>query len=300
MKRLAATLFVGFWGSVKGLVGFALVLGFVAWGPVVLNSVANRGTLDFDAFVPRSSVSVSQSGGLKVEGTPGQQAVVRTALDDLVWPVDTSGFTVVVTSPRNLPVGAAGMYVFPDNVIDISSSVVGDPDPQGAVHVLAHEMGHMFDSVYLDDAGRAEFLRLRGFPPDTDWRGDNAEWAARPQEDFAEVYAAFDAPSSGVPIATNAGRLNNAGAIRALIARYQTSGVRRTSLQLGTIAAVTRQTADMVQTDPAVSRGMILLAVVCAVFGATESIEDIPFKSRRRLRRVAARVVRRELHHHVA
>jgi hypothetical protein len=288
MKRLVTTLSAGIRGAVEGLFTFGLALALAASAAVALTSLANRGTIDLDAFIPRSVVSPSQATGLQVQGTPDQQAAVRRAFDDIVWPVDPSGFTIVVTSPANLPPNAAGTYLFPDNVISLSEDVVNDPSRQVLTQVLAHEVGHMFDCVYLDDSARAEFLALRGFPAGTDWRSESSDWASRPSEDFAEVYAAFAAPSSGMPIATNVGRTSNPEQIKALITRYQPSPERRTSVRADTALSFARETMGAMGTDPMVLQWLLVLAVLWATFGAARAIGDIPYRAR--ARRAPARI----------
>jgi hypothetical protein len=169
-----------------------------------------------------------QVAGLQIEGTPDQQETIRQALDSIAWPVDSAGLTIVVTSPGNLPPNAAATYLYPGNVISLNSDVVNDPARQPLAKVLAHEIGHMFDCGYLDQDGRDEYLSLRGFPAGTDWRSEDSDWALRPSEDFAEVFAAFATPASRIPIATDIGRTSNPERIGALIARYQPSPEQRT------------------------------------------------------------------------
>lgn len=79
------------------------------------------------------------------------------------------------------------------------------------VRTILHEYGHVADEEWLDDAGRAEFAALRGFDPDTPWRGLGGhrieEWQGSPSEDFAEAIVAFwsagqwDVRTDGGPLA---------------------------------------------------------------------------------------------------
>jgi Zn-dependent protease with chaperone function len=290
MKRVANTFIAAVGGAFEGLFTFGLALILAASAAVALTSLANRGTIDLDAFIPRSVVSPTQATGLQIDGTPEQQAAVKQAFDDIVWPVDPSGFTIVVTSPSNLPPNAAGTYLFPDNVISLSSDVVNDPSRQVLVQVLAHEVGHMFDCVYLDDAARSQFLALRGFPVGTDWRSEDSDWAQRPSEDFAEVYAAFAAPSSGMPIATNIGRTNNPERIEALITQYQPTAERSKSVRADTALSFARETMGAMGNDPMVLQWLLALAILWAVFGAARAIGDLPYRTRLRRARVSAQV----------
>lgn len=62
------------------------------------------------------------------------------------------------------------------------------------VRTILHEYGHVVDAERLDDAARAEYLRLAGYPDGTEWRDPEArridDWARQPAEDFAEVMVA--------------------------------------------------------------------------------------------------------------
>lgn len=282
MKRLVDTVVAGVYGAVEGLFTFGVALVLAASLGLGLTSLMNRGMIDLDAFIPRSVASESQAGGLQVEGTPEQRAAVREAFDDLVWPVDTSGFSVVVTDASNLPSYVAGTYTFPDNVITLSDDVVDASVRQPLSQVLAHEVGHMFDCVYLDAQGRAEFMAMRGFPLDTDWQSEKSQWADRPCEDFAEVYAAFASPSSGVPIATNIGKSRNPQKEKELIERYQPGPARRSSMRADAALSFARETVASMQTDPLVVEGLIVAAVLWTTLGASRAICAIPYRARAR------------------
>jgi hypothetical protein len=62
------------------------------------------------------------------------------------------------------------------------------------VRTILHEYGHVVDAERLDDADRAQYLVLAGYPADTPWRDPEArridDWARQPAEDFAEVFVA--------------------------------------------------------------------------------------------------------------
>jgi hypothetical protein len=88
-------------------------------------------------------------------------------------------------------------------------------------------VGHMFDYLYLDDAARREYLSLRGFPAGADWPGSGGDWASRPIEDFAEVYAALATAPSQLPIATDAGRTGDHQRIKELIALHEPGAAER-------------------------------------------------------------------------
>ena len=289
------TIAAGLWGAFRQLLIFALGLTLIVSAPFALTRLAQRGVIDLNAIVPRSAAPLSQSVSFCIESTARQKAAARQALDDLVWPVDTSGIKVVVTNPRNLPQDSAGMYVFPDNTIYVSQYVLeADPSGHRFGHVVAHEIGHMFDRIYLDAEGRQEFSQLRGFARGTSWQDGSTPWGDRPAEDFAEVYAAFDGPSSRVPIQTNRGDVSHASEIRALIERYQPGpNEPTTSLRVATALTLAREASVSMQTDPDVSLVLVGVATVAAIVGAVYSIEEAPYKARQRQLR-AARV---HIHH---
>lgn len=266
----------GFEGAIKGLLALGIAFTIVTSAPAVLVNITNRGTIDLDTFVPRTAVSSPQSGKLQVEGTASERAAVRHALDDLVYPVDTSGFKVVVTTAENLPENAAGMYIYPENVIYLHEDVVRDPRRQGLSHVLAHEIGHMFDMVYMDESARVEFLKMRSFPPGTSWRSSDADWASRPEEDFAEVFAVLDAPSAGTPVQTDAGRIKNIAQARRLVERFQPGPSRTTKrLQVATMLSLARTAANDMRTEPQMLPVMFILMLVVATVSAVQSMEEM-------------------------
>lgn len=64
-------------------------------------------------------------------------------------------------------------------------------------HVVAHEMGHAWDSFHLTNALRADYLAARGLPAGTPWFGCNeCQDFATPAGDFAETYAQWQRGSS--------------------------------------------------------------------------------------------------------
>ena len=223
----ANTHIAGIGRVVEGLFTFGLAVIVVALAMSVLSSLAGGSVIELRDFIPRSVISPTRGSELQVWGTAEQQAAVQQAFDDLDQPVDPSEFQVVVTDPRNLPPNAEGSYLFPDNIICLNSELVNDGGRQRLDQTLAHEVGHLFDCLYLDDGARAEYLCLRGFPAGTDWRSEDCDWTERPSEDFAEVYAAFAAASSGVQIATDRGRTKDQKRIEALIARCRPGAAAR-------------------------------------------------------------------------
>jgi hypothetical protein len=57
-------------------------------------------------------------------------------------------------------------------------------------HVVAHELGHAYDTAHLDAATRAAWQAARGIPASSNWYGcSGCTDFATPAGDFAEVYA---------------------------------------------------------------------------------------------------------------
>jgi hypothetical protein len=64
-------------------------------------------------------------------------------------------------------------------------------------HVVAHELGHAWDSLHMTDALRADYLAARGIPAGTPWFGCNGcQDFATPAGDFAETYAQWQRSAS--------------------------------------------------------------------------------------------------------
>ena len=77
-------------------------------------------------------------------------------------------------------------------------------------HVVAHELGHAWDSLHMTEELRTRYLAARGIKAGTPWFGcDKCQDFATPAGDFAETYAqwqrgASDSRSTIAPPATQA------------------------------------------------------------------------------------------------
>lgn len=273
MSKVARTVVAGVSGAVQGVVLFAIACALVAMVPPVVISLANRGTVDLDAFLPPASPTSSSSAQVKIIGTPEEQAAIRKVLDQLVWPVDPTSFSVKVVPPQSLAPDDMGMYVYPESAILVDSAVVNDPGRQNLTHIMAHEIGHMVDFRYLDDETRAEFMRVRGFSQTADWRGAGAAWEAQPQEDFAEVYAALAAPHSLWPIQTVGGRVEDPAAMHALLERFQ-SGPSRPSGSVNVASVMSRAdaVAEIVKGDQVVLPMLVAFAALYITVCSTRAM----------------------------
>ena len=283
MRSFVRTAVVGLAGAIEGLIALAIgvvLLTLVAFG---LTDIASGGDFSFTSLVPRAQAAASNADELVVEGSPEAQAAVRHAFSTLKYPIDTSGFKVVVTDPKNLAADTCGLYVGPQNIIYVSSDEVVSADGVALSHVLAHEIGHMIDATYFDETSRREFMRLRGFAAGTSWADPTADWNMRPSEDFAEVYAALDTPNSPFPIATYAGPLTNAASLQALIESRRPDPYTKTMpLKLATQLNIAWNGQDSVRTNP------ILVVLACVILflatgtGAANSVSCAEEKIRPR------------------
>ena len=170
MRRALRTLFAGFGGALKGLLALGVTFAIMAVPANGRGQHRRTAAPSMSAaFLPRRPVSASRTETVDIEGSREECDAVREALGSLVLSVRSSTLKIIVTAPHEPAAGAAGTYTFPDNVIHISRAVVRDPVDEGLSHVLAHEMGHMLDSLYLDVSSRREFTAVRGGDPDLDW-----------------------------------------------------------------------------------------------------------------------------------
>ena len=276
MWSVVGTLTAGFVGATRGLIAAAVLSAGVAVAPTAAVSLASRFTVETDNLVAHSATVRSRSMTISVEGLPEERAAVQKALDDLVWPVRSVGLKVVVCADEDLPPDAAATYDPNERVIRIAERIVAAPVGQGLSHVLAHEIGHAVDDDFLDESERAEFSEIRGHDAGQSWDGAGVAWEDSPREDFAEVYAVLVAPSSQVPIRTNAGRIENDEDMKELLRRYQmgmpdTSGPARDL----SLLQMTKTLARDYSSQP---YALLLILVIGAVCSTTEAVHWMRLK----------------------
>lgn len=295
MWSIVGTLAAGLLGATRGLIAAAVLCATVVVSPTVAVSLASRRTVEMEASSTRSGMEGPRSTTISVEGLPEERVVVREALNDLVWPVRSVGLRVVVCAEEDLPPQTAATYDPNEHVIRISERIVADPVGQGLSHVLAHEIGHAVDGDYLDESERAEFSGIRGHDPLQSWDGSGVAWEDSPREDFAEVYATLGAPSSRVPIQTNAGLIEDHEHMEELVRGYQ-RGVPRTSSPTHelTLPRLTSTFSRDYSTQPYALLLILVIAALCSAAGAVHSMRQ----SVRRAHARAKRVVTRHVRHH--
>lgn len=141
---------------------------------------ANVGT----ATQIRNSVDVV-GGHREVE--LGRAALATLRLD---WETLYPGWTIAFLPARST---LLGMTLVRERRVEIYLRL--DRPVHGTAHDIAHELGHVTDVVYNDDASRARYLELRHLPAETAW------WTCSgcrdlqvPAGDFAETFAIAAAP----------------------------------------------------------------------------------------------------------
>jgi hypothetical protein len=126
-------------------------------------------------------------------GTGWQQRRGAAALASLQHPT-AAGVTISF-----LPGGGAlkGMTYYDRHHVDVFVASCSRESAELLRHVVAHEMGHAWDSVHMTDDLRAQYLAARGIPAGTPWFGCNAcQDFATPAGDFAETYAQWQRGAS--------------------------------------------------------------------------------------------------------
>lgn len=117
----------------------------------------------------------------------GRAALATLRLD---WETLFPGWTISFLPAKST---LLGMTLVRERRVEIYVRV--DRAVQGTAHDIAHELGHVTDVMYNDDAARARYLELRHLAADTSW------WTCSgcrdlqvPAGDFAETFAAVAAP----------------------------------------------------------------------------------------------------------
>ncbi|WP_084072934.1 hypothetical protein [Demequina sp. NBRC 110052] len=130
--------------------------------------------------------------------------VAQTALDEVLAGTGAAttfpDWTFVVGSQMS---GVGGTTDAERRIVTINAT----PGRTHEEYVLTvrHEIGHVIDVEAMDDALRAEYLAIRGLPPDTRWSrgaGEHPTGDARwhyGEEDFAELVATLMSGGSHVP-----------------------------------------------------------------------------------------------------
>ena len=109
------------------------------------------------------------------------------ALASLRSGAERTGFTVQFAPARK---GYLGLTHLQQRVVEVFVRPCGSQSDELLRHVIAHELGHAYDTTHGNAAVRAAWQAARGIPASTPWYGcSGCTDFATPAGDFAEVYA---------------------------------------------------------------------------------------------------------------
>lgn len=161
--------------------------------PAAAPSRVPRSVVTVAALPAVAAVSAVTSTDASCSGDGWRERRGQAALASLQHPVPAG------VSLTFLPGGGAlkGMTYYDRHHVDIYVGSCAAESTTLLRHVVAHEMGHAWDSLHLTDALRADYLAARGIPAGTPWFGCNqCQDFATPAGDFAETYAQWQRGSS--------------------------------------------------------------------------------------------------------
>jgi len=111
------------------------------------------------------------------------------------------GQAAVASLLHQIPAGASlaflpgrgalkGMTFYDQHRVEVYVGACGRESDALLRHVVAHELGHAWDSLHMTADLRARYLEARGIPAGTPWFGcDRCQDFGTPAGDFAETYA---------------------------------------------------------------------------------------------------------------
>jgi hypothetical protein len=126
-------------------------------------------------------------------GEGWQQRRGENALRSLQHPVP-AGVTVAFLPGRG---ALKGMTYYDRHHVDVFVQSCASESDSLLRHVVAHEMGHAWDSLHMTADLRAAYLEARGIAAGTPWFGcSECQDFATPAGDFAETYAQWQRGAS--------------------------------------------------------------------------------------------------------
>ena len=127
-------------------------------------------------------------------GDGWQQRRGQAALASLKGGAERTGFRVEFKPARK---GYLGLTHLKERRIEMFVRACGTQSDELLRHVMAHELGHAYDTTRNNDAVRRAWMAARGIPASTPWYGcSGCTDFATPAGDFAEVYAQWARGSS--------------------------------------------------------------------------------------------------------
>ena len=141
-----------------------------------------------DASVSRAAVvPVTVATDDLCSGDGWEQRRGEAALASLSTGAERTGFQVTFAPARS---GYMGLTHLQEQRIDMYVRSCAKQSDDLLRHVMAHELGHAWDTTHLTDSRRSAYQAARGIPAPTDWYGcSGCTDFATPAGDFAEVYA---------------------------------------------------------------------------------------------------------------
>ena len=147
----------------------------------VARAVAAAETAAADARA-RAAASLCSGSGSGWQDRRGQ-----AALGSLRGGAERTGFRVDFAAGRT---GHLGLTHLDERRIEVFVRSCDAQPVELLRHVVAHELGHAWDTTRMSTTSRAAWQRARGIPAGTPWYGcSGCTDFATPAGDFAEVYA---------------------------------------------------------------------------------------------------------------
>jgi hypothetical protein len=213
--RVARVIAAGAAGAARSLLVLVVLLAVGLPLARVAASWYVRGTLDLAPADVR--VAAAETSELAVKGgTERETLAIRRAVGTLRYRVDPRAISVVVIDNDPGCENCAGEYLPYLDIIRVQRDIA-DADGVQLEWTMAHEIGHYVDQRYMTDAARTRFRSLRHIPPSLTWAAMDSPWQDRPDEDFAEVFAALAVPTAFTPPATAYGRVRDPAAYEELL-----------------------------------------------------------------------------------
>ena len=156
---------------------------------VLAQTSANGGSTKSQVAIG-TGVQILNTAVLAGTGSEREAGIRALATLQLDWEHLYPGWTIAFLPSRpNL----LGMTLVTERRVEIY--IRADRPTAGTAHDIAHELGHVTDVTFFDDALRAKFLTLRRLAPATNWWTCNACRDLQvPAGDFAESFALLAAP----------------------------------------------------------------------------------------------------------
>ena len=139
------------------------------------------------AAVAPAPVAAAAPAADLCSGAGWEQRRGEAALASLRGGAQRTGFTVAFEPAKS---GYLGLTHLQERRIDLHVRSCEKESDELLRHVMAHELGHAWDTTRMTDARRAAYQATRGIPASTSWYGcSGCTDFATPAGDFAEVYA---------------------------------------------------------------------------------------------------------------